>query len=66
MPSYYANRRAQANGDNEVHTSTCRYFPKKGLYLGDFSDCAPAVEAAKRHFPRANGCAICCPDCNTG
>jgi hypothetical protein len=66
MPSYYANRRHQPNGDTEVHTSQCHYFPKKGLYLGDFASCAPAVEQAKRYFVNPNGCAHCCPDCNTG
>lgn len=63
--SYYANRRSQPNGDNEVHTSKCRYFPKRGQYLGDFETCQPAIEAARRYYPRANGCAICCPECNT-
>lgn len=64
--SYYANRKAQANGDNEVHTSKCRYFAKKSLYLGDFENCAAAVAQARRYFTKPNGCALCCPDCNTG
>lgn len=66
MPSYYANRRQQAGGDTEIHTSKCRYFPKKGLYLGDFETCQPAVEEARRFFASPNGCALCCPECNTG
>ena len=65
MPSYYANRRSQPNGDNEVHTSKCRYFPKNAQYLGDYAICQAAITEARRYYLQANGCATCCPECNT-
>lgn len=27
MQEYYVNKRAQTNGDHEVHVPTCNYFP---------------------------------------
>lgn len=65
MASYYVNDTAQSNGDHEVHISTCRYFPSKKTYLGDFTSCAPAVTEAKKKYSTANGCATCCPSCHT-
>jgi hypothetical protein len=65
MTSYYANRRSQPSGDHEVHTSKCRYFPKNAQYLGDYTASQPAIAEAKRYFPKANGCATCCPEDNT-
>ena len=65
MASYYVNRRQQANGDNEVHALGCRYFPSDTDYLGDYSSCHGAVAQAKLSYPRANGCATCCPACHT-
>ncbi len=65
MASYYVNRRQQANGDNEVHVTGCSYFPSDAQYLGDYSSCHGAVAEAKRYYPRAIGCAFCCPACHT-
>jgi hypothetical protein len=65
---YYVNKNAQANGDHEVHTSSCSFLPaaRNRLYLGDFAGCASAVIAAKKHYPRSNGCYYCARACNTG
>lgn len=67
MKTYYVNDRAQANGDHEVHHTECKYLPAAGnrTYLGEFSNCKPAVEVAKVHHRQVNGCATCCPDCHT-
>jgi hypothetical protein len=65
---YYVNQRAQANGDHEVHAGTCQWIPNNDsrLYVGDHESCAPAVRKAQETYPQSNGCAYCCPDCNTG
>ncbi len=65
---YYVNQNAQANGDHEVHQSTCSWIPDEAnrLYLGDHPSCAPAVAQARRIYPKSNGCAHCSPDCHTG
>ncbi|MFN3945840.1 MAG: hypothetical protein ACK4K7_13025 [Allosphingosinicella sp.] len=65
MQSYYVNRNQQSNGDHEVHVRSCRYFPSSAQYLGEFGSCHGAVLEAKRDYPRANGCAYCCPACHT-
>ena len=67
MKMYYVNNNAQSNGDHEVHHRDCPYLPlpQNSTYLGDFNSCEPAVEEAKKQYTKANGCASCCPGCNT-
>lgn len=65
MATYYVNNRAQANGDYEVHTSTCYYLPSDKLYLGEFSSCSGAVAEAKKTYRQSNGCATCSNACHT-
>jgi hypothetical protein len=67
MTRYYVNENAQANGDHEVHSGACPFLPaaEHRLYLGDFTDCRPAVAEAKRHYPRSNGCFYCARQCHT-
>ena len=67
MARYYVNRNAQANGDHEVHTSSCSFMPssENRIYLGDFSSCQPAVAEAKRYYNQVNGCYYCCNACHT-
>ncbi len=64
---YVVNMRAQSNGDHEVHRIGCRSFPKpeNRKALGEFSGCVGAVAMARRYYPGADGCAICCPQCHT-
>jgi hypothetical protein len=65
--NYYVNKRAQSNGDHEVHTASCRYLPSENdrRFLGDFSNCADAVREAKRYYPQSNGCRFCATACHT-
>ena len=65
---YYVNKNAQANGDHEVHTSSCSRLPLEDnrLYVGDHASCGPAVAQAKRTYPKSNGCYYCSRPCNTG
>lgn len=67
MAPYYVNKKAQANGNHEVHNSTCILMPAKenSKYLGVFDNCFDAVLEAKRYFPQANGCYICSNECHT-
>jgi hypothetical protein len=67
MKKYYVNSRAQINGDHEVHHEDCRYLPapQNKTYLGQFSNCAVAVDAAKNNHGQVNGCKECSPNCHT-
>lgn len=67
MAAYYVNMNAQANGDHEVHKDGCIYMPNLSnrKYLGDFTSCGPAVQAAKRIYSKSNGCYYCSNRCHT-
>ncbi len=67
MASHYVNKQAQSNGDHEVHKSGCDRMPsvENRIYLGEFSSCREAVMAAKRYYPKADGCYYCCRECHT-
>ncbi len=68
MRRYYINRNAQANGDQEVHTTRCSHPPNTDnrVPLGNHATCRSAIqEARRRGFPRADGCAYCSPDCHS-
>jgi len=68
MACYIVNRNAQSNGDHEVHTEHCEHLPDldNQVPLGSHDSCRPAVVKAKAIYAKSNGCAYCCPDCNTG
>ncbi|CAI8858853.1 MULTISPECIES: hypothetical protein [unclassified Chryseobacterium] len=67
MKKYYVNKKAQANGDHEVHHENCIYLPSidNRKYLGQFSSCKDAVREAKRDYSKANGCKTCSNECHT-
>ena len=67
MAYYYVNKNQQSNGDHEVHKTGCSYMPNQEnrQYLGDFNNCYPAVQEAKRYFPQSNGCYYCSNACHT-
>ncbi len=67
MKTYYVNKLKQANGDHEVHESTCSYLPnnQNKEYLGFFNDCKDAVKKAKEKYPKSNGCYYCSNSCHT-
>lgn len=66
LKKYYVNMNQQLNGDHEVHSEDCRWSPtpENRLYLGNFSNCADAVAAARKHYLKVDGCAFCCPLCH--
>ena len=66
---YYVNKNAQDDGTREVHKVTvCETHAKvhNRIYLGYFSSCHDAVEAAKNHYDNVDGCANCSPSCHKG
>lgn len=65
MYNYYVNSSPQPNGDHEVHKEGCTYMPINKMHLGTFSSCRPAVESAKKVYPRADGCYWCSRECHT-
>lgn len=67
MKKYYVNKHAQSNGDHEVHHEDCRYLPSSDnrRYLGEFSNCKPAVIEAKKYYNQVNGCKACSNECHT-
>ena len=67
MASYYVNKKAQSNGDHEVHQTVGCPTPAdeaNRLYLGDFDSCHGAVLEAKKYYSQSDGCANCSPDCH--
>lgn len=62
MQHYYVNKLAMPNGEHEVHVPRCTYLPEgdNGIYVGSFTRCSEAVEAAKAHFDKVTGCRVCC------
>lgn len=65
--NYYVNKRAQSNGDHEVHESDCRELPspENREYLGLFYNCHEAVsEARRRGYRKVDGCKICSKECH--
>ena len=67
MSSYYVNTQAQTNGDHEVHKDGCNFAPNatNRKYLGEFELCVPAVQEARKHFQKVNGCYFCARPCHT-
>ena len=39
-------------------------MPSDAKYLGEFDSSEDALQAAKRTYPDADGCAFCCPEIN--
>lgn len=67
MKKYYVNKKAQSNGDHEVHHQDCKYLPnsENRKYLGEFSNCKDAVKEAKKTYTQSNGCKTCSNECHT-
>lgn len=67
MARYYVNKNTQSNGDHEVHKQGCSRMPADAnrVYLGDFTNCHSAVQAAKnKGYNSADGCFYCCRPCH--
>jgi hypothetical protein len=67
MALYYVNKQAQANGDHEVHESSCSYLPSEQnkRSLGSFNNCQDAVKESKKVYAQSNGCYWCSKSCHT-
>lgn len=67
---YYVNNDRTHNPGlhHEVHTKSHveQLNIRSKTLLGYFSNEIDAVQAAKRLFPDADGCAICCPKAHRG
>ena len=63
---YYVNRHQQVGSgfNHEVHKEGCAWMPSDAKYLGEFDSSEDALQAAKRTYPDADGCAFCCPEIN--
>ena len=57
MALYYVNKKAQSNGDHEVHILGCTFMPdeKIRVYLGNFDICSQAVIEAKKTYRKSTG-----------
>ncbi|HAZ20788.1 MAG TPA: hypothetical protein DHD79_06510 [Firmicutes bacterium] len=64
---FYVNKRAQSNGDHEVHRATCDWLPEpeNRLYLGEFATSVQAAREARKNYNQVNGCYYCCPEIHT-
>jgi len=49
-----------------VHSEECKSLPNEDnrIYLGEFYWCRTAVEDAKKHYFKVNGCYACCNECH--
>lgn len=54
---YYVSKNSQANGDHEVHTSTCSFLPdeENRIYLDNCTGCSAGVTEARKHYSQCNG-----------
>ncbi|MCB1671923.1 MAG: hypothetical protein R3F41_17470 [Gammaproteobacteria bacterium] len=66
MSSYFVGHNALFNGDHAVHAENCQHLPAEQYrtYLGEFTNCRPAVQQAMTVYPTANGCFSCCESCH--
>jgi hypothetical protein len=62
---YFVNLYPEPDGRHEVHREGCTRMPASPLYLGYHPDCRAAIAAAKRFYPRPNGCFQCARVCHT-
>lgn len=69
MPRFCVNKNAQSGGEHEVHNldvgSMCLPEPHNQLYLGVFSSCREAINAARMHYSNVDGCKYCATACHT-
>ena len=66
--TFYLTADPQDEHRRFLHTEGCqiRHHHLDGMIeLGAFADCAEAMAEARKSHPRANGCALCAPDCHT-
>ena len=64
---YYVNKKGDSDGFHEVHTEECTYCPDviNRTYLGYYSSCEEAVNEARGHYVKVDGCFWCSRECHT-
>ena len=67
MSDYCVNKRAQQNGDHEVHKQGCQFWPapENVQLLGQHTNCGSAVATARHYYRQVNGCKTCANPCHT-
>jgi len=65
LKKYFVDKNRLPNGNHEVHSEECKSVPNEDIriYLGEFYWCRTAVEEAKKHYFKVNGCYACCNEC---
>jgi len=65
MKKYYVSINAESNGEHCVHDQDCLNLPEifNRIYLGRFDISFEAIDEAKKHFRRINGCKLCTAEC---
>lgn len=70
MYLYYINRDETQNPGNHHEVHTKRHAEqlkiRNILFLGIFNNEVEAVQAGKRYYSDADGCATCCPKAHKG
>jgi len=63
---FYANKQKEKNGEHEIHTGTCLFLPQNEnrIDLGEYNSCIKAIDKAKEHFKKVNGCVFCSNICH--
>lgn len=64
LKAYWVNKKAQANGDHEVHEAGCPYLPLERVFLGDFYSCYDAIKVARKVYKQVDGCYHCSNPCH--
>lgn len=65
MTHYYVNQQPQSTGEHEVHADGCHVMPNSKTSLGYHETCSTAVQAAKVHYAKVDGCYHCARPCHT-
>lgn len=63
MDFYCVDTDAEQNGEHVVHRIKCQCIPMDKIELGPFPTCYDAVQAARKHYRKTNGCQYCCKEC---
>jgi hypothetical protein len=61
---YYVSKEAGNSGEHAVHKEGCSQLPSERIFLGGFSHCLNALQAAKVFYTAVDGCDYCSPMCS--
>ncbi|MCL1971904.1 MAG: C10 family peptidase [Endomicrobia bacterium] len=64
---YYVSKRADKNGEHEIHAFSCTRKPTKSdmIEIGEFDSLEKAMKAAGKHYKKVDGCYYCCREAHT-